>query len=87
MSATMSEQHPHEPEIPPALDGEGRCLVCRLFVALEDACDVAVWMSGSPTFGPDGEGHEAWVSEMRPKLFKALDALGKRGPVEGAVAA
>lgn len=32
MSATYSEQHPHEPEIPPALDPEGRCRVCGLLV-------------------------------------------------------
>lgn len=27
-----SPLHPHEPEIPPAPDGEGRCLVCALDV-------------------------------------------------------
>lgn len=27
-----STRHPHEPKIPPALDGEGRCLVCVLIV-------------------------------------------------------
>lgn len=29
---TYSTKHPHEPEIPPAIDGEGRCLVCKLLV-------------------------------------------------------
>lgn len=29
-SAYASPKHPHEPEIPPVLDPEGRCLVCRL---------------------------------------------------------
>ena len=40
--------------------------------ALRDAIDVAVWMSGSPSFGPDGEAHEGWVNKMRPKLEKAM---------------
>lgn len=33
---TYSTKHPHEPEIPPALDEEGRCLVCALIVHAED---------------------------------------------------
>lgn len=28
----VSQKHPHEPEIPPALDGVGRCRVCILIV-------------------------------------------------------
>lgn len=32
MSNTASPLHPHEPAIPPALDAEGRCLVCCLIV-------------------------------------------------------
>ena len=31
-SHVASSKHPHEPEIPPALDSEGRCLVCGLLV-------------------------------------------------------
>lgn len=37
MTATYSPVHPHEPAIPPALDADGRCLVCRLIVELDDA--------------------------------------------------
>lgn len=37
LAVTYSEKHPHEPEIPPALDAEGRCLVCVLLVKLERA--------------------------------------------------
>jgi hypothetical protein len=35
--AQVSTLHPHEPAIPPALDDEGRCLVCRLTMELNDA--------------------------------------------------
>lgn len=34
--ATFDELHPHEPEVPPTFDDEGRCLVCKgLFEATE----------------------------------------------------
>jgi hypothetical protein len=33
---TYSPTHPHEPAIPPALDSEGRCLVCRLLVERDE---------------------------------------------------
>jgi hypothetical protein len=36
-SNVHSTQHPHEPEIPPAFDSEGRCLVCCLIVERDDA--------------------------------------------------
>lgn len=32
-----STKHPHEPEIPPALDKEGRCRVCGLLVRIDEA--------------------------------------------------
>lgn len=32
----MSLIHPHEPDIVPSYDGEGRCLVCRLFVKIDE---------------------------------------------------
>lgn len=31
----FSPLHPHEPEVPPTLDDEGRCLVCRAMVLSE----------------------------------------------------
>lgn len=52
----VATRHPHEPEIPPALDGEGRCFVCRLMtqvdeleitaseVAEELRADAATWL-------------------------------------------
>lgn len=46
----------------------------RLRAALQDACDVAVWMSGSPSFSPEGEAHEGWIKQ-REKLFAALAVL------------
>lgn len=36
-SASASPLHPHEPSIPPSLDGEGRCLVCGLLVERDKA--------------------------------------------------
>jgi hypothetical protein len=33
--AEASPLHPHEPDIPPTLDAEGRCLVCRALVEAE----------------------------------------------------
>ena len=33
----VSPLHPHEPEIPPTLDAEGRCRVCLLTARLEAA--------------------------------------------------
>lgn len=46
MSAFSSDKHPHEPEIPPALDEEGRCLVCGLAVQLGEAERVLRVISG-----------------------------------------
>jgi len=33
----FSTRHPHEPEIPPAYDNEGRCLICGLQLELAQA--------------------------------------------------
>ena len=41
---------------------------------LREVCDLAIWMSGSPSFAPEGEAHEGWV-KGREKLFAALEAL------------
>ena len=49
----------------------------RLREALGDAVDVAIWMSGSPSFSPEGEAHEGWVGGMREKLYAAMAALGE----------
>ncbi len=35
--ATFDPRHPHEPEIPPTFDAEGRCLICGLTVRLRAA--------------------------------------------------
>jgi hypothetical protein len=35
-----SFKHPHEPEIPPAYDSDGRCLVCKLTVQVDVLTDV-----------------------------------------------
>lgn len=34
-AAFSSERHPHEPEIPPAWNEDGRCLVCALGVLMD----------------------------------------------------
>jgi hypothetical protein len=44
--------------------------------ALADACDVAVWMSGSNDFSPDGKAAEGW-EKARPKLHGALAVLSR----------
>lgn len=52
---TYSMKHPHEPQIPPALDAEGRCLVCGLLVErdrLREAgshlVDFVIWYTDHP---------------------------------------
>lgn len=42
--------------------------------ALEQACDVAIWMSGSSDFSPEGVAHEGWL-KMREQLNGALAVL------------
>ena len=46
----------------------------RLRAALADAVDVATWMSGSPSFSPEGEAHEGWLKQ-REKLYAAMAVL------------
>ncbi len=48
----------------------------ELVLALAKACDVATWMSGSPSFGPEGKAHEGWIKQ-RERLFAALDVLNR----------
>jgi hypothetical protein len=36
-SPQYDPRHPHEPQIPPVLDEDGRCLVCLLLVAVDEA--------------------------------------------------
>jgi hypothetical protein len=55
-------------------DDHAAAEIQELRKALADACDVAIWMSGSPSFSPEGEAHEGWV-KMRPKLYAAMEAL------------
>ncbi len=46
----------------------------RLREAGREACDVAIWMSGSSSFSPEGEAHEGWIKQ-RERLYKAIEAL------------
>lgn len=39
--------------------------------------DSMIWMSGSESFGPDGEAHEGWVNVARPRLFAAMEYLNE----------
>ena len=55
-----SERHPHEAEIPPTVDDEGRCLVCLLTVAREDA-EAAC------------EAERRWRKEMVEAIFTAKE--------------
>ena len=45
-----------------------------LKMALAEACDVAIWMSGADAFGPQGEAAEGWPAQ-RDRLHKALAVL------------
>ena len=51
----------------------------RLREGLQDALDVAYWMSGSPDFSPEGMAYAGWASVARPKLDKARQALERSG--------
>lgn len=50
--------------------------ITQLEEALGDVIDVAIWMSGSPSFGPDGEAGEHWPSQ-RDRIHKAMAVLKK----------
>jgi hypothetical protein len=67
-SNSYSPRHPHEPEIPPALDAEGRCLICGLFVErdrLQQAVDRAhAAMVGSQHVGGPTQ-REAWQTAVQ----------------------
>ena len=68
---TYGTEHPHEPEIPPALDPDGRCLICGMEVRIEDleaALKRATFLAEHlmqmitpeqwrDTGGDDGQGH------------------------------
>ena len=47
----------------------------RLRKALNDTLDIIIWMSGSPSFGPDGEGHKHWVKVRDEELSAAFATL------------
>ena len=49
----VSTKHPHEPDVLPVLDGEGRCLVCKALIEAEtlgwnrgysSAIDAPLWL-------------------------------------------
>jgi len=42
MPDQFNPHHPHEPAIPPALDADGRCLVCILTVERDRARDALI---------------------------------------------
>ena len=46
-----------------------------LTAALEQAQDKLIWMSGSPSFGPEGEAGKAFVRTVRPLIRRISDVL------------
>ncbi len=46
-----------------------------LTAALEQAQDKLIWMSGSPSFGPEGEAGKAFVRTVRPLIQRITDIL------------
>lgn len=45
--------------------------VTELEAALNEAIELAIWMSGASAFGPDGEAGEAWPAQ-RERLYAAM---------------
>lgn len=75
-AAGYSERHPHEPEIPPVLDAEGRCLICLIAHADElvsQAHDV-MWAAY-----PEWEGENGRREPLNAAMWKLHDLL--RGPL------
>ena len=62
-----STKHPHEPEILPALDEEGRCRVCGLLVRLDDAVALLRKVSG---WQATGAGDFTLVEDIATYLAK-----------------
>lgn len=48
--------------------------IVRLRSLLGGAVDAVVWMSGSPSFAPEGEAHAGWV-KIRGGMDAWFDAL------------
>lgn len=67
MSEFSTEHRPTERQF--ERDGQQ---IAELEKALDDACDVAIWLSGLDCLR-ESEGWHTWESSMRPKLFAALD--------------
>ena len=51
----------------------------RLRAALRDAVDVAIWLSGLPCLNPESEAWPHWEAGARPKLYKAMELLDRKG--------
>jgi hypothetical protein len=47
-----------------------------LVAALHEALDIIIWMSGSPSFSPEGEAHVGWV-KARARLDSLFSAIAK----------
>lgn len=55
----------------------------ELIEALNEAIEIIVWMSGSPSFGQGGEAHRAWRDDVRPKFDRIFNvAIHSRPPIE-----
>ena len=76
--AEMTELRRFAEEAARELAGE----VERLRASLGEACDVAVWMSGSSDFSPGGVAHAGW-EKARPRLHAALAALAPQPAATG----
>lgn len=44
-----------------------------------DALDIIIWMSGSPSFSPQGEAHKGWL-KFRPRVHQMLASIQKGQP-------
>jgi len=50
--------------------------ISELEAALNEACDVAIWLSGLDCLRTNHIAWRTWEDEMRPKLTVALNARG-----------
>ena len=74
VSNESSTKHPHEPEIAPQLDAEGRCLICGLLVTigeLRDALSEARAYVFNRSYGIDWRAETA--KEVLAKVDRALE--------------
>ena len=66
-----SPLHPHEPEIAPSIDEEGRCRVCHIMVERDELAEkLGIWASEALI-------RQAEVRDLKAELEKVRELLGE----------